>query len=59
MFTGNVAYCGSGLLEGKCSLLDTLKVWVVSWTFNFLGCLLMVGLSECVRPRRAGGGLTN
>jgi len=44
LFTGNVAYCGSGLLEGKCSLLDTLKVWVISWVFNFLGCLLMVGL---------------
>lgn len=41
LFTGNVMYMLLAVLEKKCKIKDLVRVWCVSWSFNFLGCVFI------------------
>ncbi|KAJ3343332.1 hypothetical protein HDU93_008696 [Gonapodya sp. JEL0774] len=41
LFTSNVMYLAASVLERRASLLDLLKNWLLSWTFNFTGALFV------------------
>jgi len=44
LFTGNTAMVGAALLEKKVDLLALAKSWCISWSTNFAGSLLLMGL---------------
>ncbi len=44
LYTSICAYTACGFLDGKISILQTLKLLIVSWCGNFIGCLLLVGI---------------
>ena len=41
LFTGNVMYFTSGILEGTATLKGLIKNWCTSWVFNFVGALFV------------------
>lgn len=41
LFTGNTMVMSSGVMEGKVSLADTIKLWVVCWLGNLAGSMLL------------------
>jgi formate/nitrite transporter len=45
LVTSSLALVTLSLLEGTVTLRGLLKNWIVSYVFNFLGCLFFVGLS--------------
>ena len=44
LFTGNTALVTTALIEKKSNLRSLLKNWIVSYTGNFIGGLLMAYL---------------
>jgi formate/nitrite transporter len=41
LFTGNCMYMPFGMLQGKASLMGTVRNWVGSWVFNLVGALFV------------------
>ncbi len=41
LFTGHTMYMTIGWLKRKTSLIDLLRVWATSWTFNLLGSVML------------------
>lgn len=41
LFTGNVMYFTSGILEGTATIGGLIKNWCTSWIFNFVGALFV------------------
>ena len=41
LFTGHTMYMVVGCLQRTSSIVDLVRVWAASWTFNLIGCLLL------------------
>lgn len=44
LFTSQCAYTTAAFLENQIRLRDVFKMLTVTWVFNFIGCLAIVGL---------------
>lgn len=44
LFTGHTMYMVIGWLSRKTSMLDLIKIWCTSWTFNLIGAVLLAYL---------------
>eukprot|EP00965_Chrysotila_dentata_P235892 6201010-Pleurochrysis_carterae.AAC.7 len=49
LFTGNTALVTAAVLEGKASLPQLLKSWIVSFSGNFVGSLFMAAMVRLLR----------
>ncbi|KIZ05616.1 putative transporter yrhG [Monoraphidium neglectum] len=44
LFSSNCAYMAAAWWEGRATALDCIRHWVVSWSGNFAGTIVIVGL---------------
>jgi hypothetical protein len=44
LFTGNTAFMTAGVIEGKATMGDLVKNWIVSYAGNFIGSVLLAYL---------------
>ena len=44
LFTGNTAFMTAGVIEGKATMGDLVKNWIVSYAGNFLGSVFLAYL---------------
>lgn len=44
LFTSMCAYMMAAWWEGKVTMKDCIRLWVVSWLGNFIGCAIFTGL---------------
>ena len=44
LYTGICAYMTCTVLERKCSVYDYFRIIIMSWIFNYVGCMILIGL---------------